>query len=164
MLWKCIARWWPCSIPFAYIMFSFIPDTPGPCPPGHIFRIPDDVQETTGSTLQLLPRGQCQCKEGYVPWSDGICYRLYTRGPCGSNEFLVNGTSCVRKLGAGLRGSPKFKEDDMKSKGKPRPKDMWKACPNPWIRSASTTGSVRCPAGRGGIPTRGSCLRVPFRP
>jgi len=79
-------------------MFSHLPDTPGPCPPGHIFRIPDDVQETTGSTLQLLPRAQCQCKEGYVPWSDGICYRLYTRGPCGSNEFLVNGTSCVRNF------------------------------------------------------------------
>ncbi|KMY99698.1 uncharacterized protein LOC6738115 isoform X4 [Drosophila simulans] len=73
-------------------------DTPGPCPPGHIFRIPDEVQETTGSTLQLLPRAQCQCKEGYVPWSDGICYRLYTRGPCGPNEFLVNGTSCVRNF------------------------------------------------------------------
>lgn len=33
-----------------------------------------------------------------MPWSDGICYRLYTRGPCDVNEFLVNGTSCVRNF------------------------------------------------------------------
>lgn len=47
---------------------------------------------------QSLSRAQCQCKEGYVPWSDGFCYRLYTRGPCGPDEFLINSTSCVQNF------------------------------------------------------------------
>ncbi|XP_068143269.1 uncharacterized protein [Drosophila tropicalis] len=82
---------------YASQQMCFELDTPGPCPPGHIFRIPDEsVQETAATTLQLLPRAKCVCKEGYVPWTDGICYRLYTRGPCSANEFLVNGTSCVQ--------------------------------------------------------------------
>ncbi|SPP76012.1 uncharacterized protein LOC117580489 isoform X3 [Drosophila guanche] len=73
-------------------------DTPGPCPPGHIFRIPDNTEVATGGSLQLFPRAKCLCKEGYVPWADGNCYRLYTRGPCGANEFLVNATSCVHNF------------------------------------------------------------------
>lgn len=38
----------------------------------------------------------CRCKNGYTNWSDGQCYRLYTRGPCAAGEFLVNSTSCIR--------------------------------------------------------------------
>ncbi|XP_064544923.1 uncharacterized protein LOC135432954 isoform X1 [Drosophila montana] len=74
-------------------------DTPGPCPPGHVFRIPDDSETDQGSdTLLTLPHAKCLCKEGYVPWSDGHCYRLYTRGPCAVNEFVVNETSCIRNF------------------------------------------------------------------
>lgn len=40
-------------------------------------------------------RATCNCKEGYVSWSDGQCYRLYTRGPCETEEFLVNSTTCI---------------------------------------------------------------------
>lgn len=48
--------------------------------------------------LQLLPHAKCMCKEGYVPWTDGHCYRLYTRGPCAAHEFLINGTTCIRNF------------------------------------------------------------------
>ncbi|XP_067643794.1 uncharacterized protein [Eurosta solidaginis] len=67
-------------------------NTPGPCPPGHIFTLPDNF------TAANVQRAQCQCKDGYVPWNDGLCYRLYTRGPCGPNEFLINATDCVRNV------------------------------------------------------------------
>lgn len=67
--------------------WHFILDTPGPCPPGHVFQVGDQDDRAT-----------CQCKEGYVPWDDGFCYRLYTRGPCGPNQFLINATSCVNNF------------------------------------------------------------------
>lgn len=38
---------------------------------------------------------KCQCKEGYVLWNDGICYRLFTRGPCEYSEIIINSTNCV---------------------------------------------------------------------
>ncbi|XP_053953273.1 uncharacterized protein LOC128860064 isoform X1 [Anastrepha ludens] len=71
-------------------------NSPGPCPPGHIFNLPDNF--TAAITATEIPRAQCQCKDGYVPWHDGLCYRLYTRGPCGPNEFLINATSCIRNF------------------------------------------------------------------
>lgn len=46
----------------------------------------------------MFRRGKCQCKDGYVPWPDGICYRLYTRGPCAADEFLLNATTCIRNF------------------------------------------------------------------
>lgn len=79
-------------------MSTFILDTPGPCPPGHVFRIPDDIETDQEPSTQIVPHAKCMCKEGYVPWTDGLCYRLYTRGPCEANEFLVNQTSCVRNF------------------------------------------------------------------
>lgn len=65
--------------------------SPGPCPPGHIFIVPDNRTAN-------YKRAKCQCKEGYILWNDGLCYRLYTRGPCAPNEFLLNSTSCVRNF------------------------------------------------------------------
>ncbi|XP_011296245.2 uncharacterized protein LOC101892649 isoform X1 [Musca domestica] len=75
-------------------------NTPGPCPPGNIFTLPENVTggEDERDLSTLMARAQCQCKEGYVPWSDGFCYRLYTRGPCDQNEFLVNATTCVENF------------------------------------------------------------------
>lgn len=62
--------------------------TTGPCPAGHLFQIPYHSNHNQYA--------ECQCKEGYTTWSDGQCYRLYTRGPCGAGEFLVNSTTCIR--------------------------------------------------------------------
>lgn len=58
---------------------------------GHTFVL----SETSLSSGRTPSRATCQCKEGYVPWSDGFCYRLYTRGPCGDGQFVINTTSCV---------------------------------------------------------------------
>lgn len=60
----------------------------GPCPMGHVFIISDNNIESTVSA-------SCQCKEGYVLWEDGYCYRQYTRGPCDESEFIVNSTTCI---------------------------------------------------------------------
>lgn len=46
----------------------------------------------------LLQYARCQCKEDYVPWSDGLCYRLYTRGPCNSDEFVTNINTCEKNM------------------------------------------------------------------
>lgn len=62
--------------------------TTGPCPAGHLFQIPAHSNQNQYA--------ECQCKEGYASWADGQCYRLYTRGPCDSGEFLVNSTTCIR--------------------------------------------------------------------
>lgn len=62
--------------------------TTGPCPIGHLFTIADSATKSAHAT--------CQCKEGYVHWSDGQCYRTYTRGPCAVDEFLVNATTCIK--------------------------------------------------------------------
>lgn len=50
------------------------------------------------------------------------------------------------------RGSPKLNDDVKKPKGKaPMPKDMWKLSPKPNPgKPCAGSGSVRCPAGRGG--------------
>lgn len=50
------------------------------------------------------------------------------------------------------RGSPKLNDDVKKPKGKaPMPKDMWKLSPKPKPgKTCAGSGSVRCPAGRGG--------------
>lgn len=62
--------------------------TTGPCPAGHLFSIPENSVQTQYA--------MCQCKEGYTGWLDGQCYRLYTRGPCGPGEFVVNSTTCIK--------------------------------------------------------------------
>ncbi|XP_055384230.1 uncharacterized protein LOC129613919 [Condylostylus longicornis] len=69
--------------------------TQGPCPQGHIYTIPDD-QSNQQQYHQPL-KAKCQCRDNYVLWqNDGICYRLYTRGPCDAGEFLVNSTNCIK--------------------------------------------------------------------
>lgn len=62
--------------------------TTGPCPAGHLFTVPDNGIQNQHAV--------CQCKESYTSWSDGQCYRLYTRGPCGPGEFIVNSTACIK--------------------------------------------------------------------
>lgn len=37
----------------------------------------------------------CHCKDGYVMWSNGFCYRTYTRGPCQDGQFLLNTSECI---------------------------------------------------------------------
>lgn len=59
----------------------------GPCLSGHLFTIPDSHDRNA--------YGTCNCKEGYVSWTDGNCYRLFTRGPCNAGEFLLNATTCI---------------------------------------------------------------------
>lgn len=68
--------------------FSFATGTTGPCPTGHLFTVADLATKNAHAT--------CQCKEGYVNWSDGQCYRTYTRGPCADDEFLQNATACIK--------------------------------------------------------------------
>lgn len=48
-----------------------------------------------------MAKASCQCKEDYVEWSDGYCYRQYTQGPCESSEFLVNSTCMPNPCGKG---------------------------------------------------------------
>lgn len=67
--------------------FKFISGSVGACPPGHIFELPDNVKN---------PKGQCMCKPNHIQWSDGYCYRLYTKGPCNEGSFLVNSTTCIK--------------------------------------------------------------------
>ncbi|XP_046807570.1 uncharacterized protein LOC111685867 isoform X1 [Lucilia cuprina] len=74
-------------------------NSPGPCPPGHVFIVPENSSVNDNESYGLIfSRAKCQCKDGYVPWSDGLCYRLYTRGPCGPDEFLLNATTCTRNF------------------------------------------------------------------
>lgn len=72
---------------FSYF-FTAYSGTTGPCPSGHLFTIPENNVQNQYA--------QCQCKDGYAGWSDGQCYRLYTGGPCGHGEFLLNSTACIR--------------------------------------------------------------------
>lgn len=82
--------------------------TIGPCSIGHIFMLPQpnsannknitDITTTAASASignAVVVVARCQCKDGYVPWSDGRCYRRYTRGPCADGEFILNGTTCL---------------------------------------------------------------------
>ncbi|XP_075161371.1 uncharacterized protein LOC142234172 isoform X1 [Haematobia irritans] len=73
-------------------------NTLGPCAPGNVYTVPENLTIIDNSSFysrSTLTRAHCQCKEGYIAWPDGLCYRLYTRGPCGPDEFLINSTSCV---------------------------------------------------------------------
>lgn len=73
---------------------------------GHIFQVPPkngakkaslepEANTTTIGAVSTARRARCQCKDGYVPWSDGRCYRQYTRGPCADGEFVLNATTCL---------------------------------------------------------------------
>lgn len=62
----------------------------GPCPLGHHFTVTTIEKEKDEEI-----HGKCICKPNHVLYNDGLCYRLYTRGPCKSSEFLINSTSCI---------------------------------------------------------------------
>ncbi|KAJ6642909.1 hypothetical protein Bhyg_07865 [Pseudolycoriella hygida] len=64
--------------------------TIGPCPMGHIFQIGESNESGK------VAKASCQCKEGYVVWKNGYCYRMYTRGPCEDGEFLLNSKDCLK--------------------------------------------------------------------
>lgn len=56
---------------------------PGPCKSGNVFDL--DIKTKKGS---------CICKPEHVLWSDGQCYRLYTKGPCQYGQIIFNDTTC----------------------------------------------------------------------
>ncbi|XP_076646485.1 uncharacterized protein LOC143355515 isoform X1 [Halictus rubicundus] len=61
----------------------------GPCLKGHHFVIASTlVSEDT-------VRAQCVCKPNHVLYTDGFCYRLYTRGPCEHGQMLTDLTTCM---------------------------------------------------------------------
>lgn len=63
----------------------------GPCPTGHYFVVsPSDEKNSTKPV-----RASCSCKPENVLYEDGLCYRVYTQGPCSPGEMIVNSTSCV---------------------------------------------------------------------
>lgn len=68
---------------------------------------------------------------------------------CISRQTYRNVVIVIPALGL---GSPKLKVEVNTPKGKaPMPKDMWKPSPNPKPGNPLLlSGSVRCPAGRGG--------------
>lgn len=88
MLWA----WWVSSTKHQteICIDLFSQGTTGPCPPGHVFVIPDNQTISAKSII-----AKCQCKEGYILWNDGICYRLFTKGPCEKDEILINSTNCI---------------------------------------------------------------------
>jgi hypothetical protein len=47
-------------------------------------------------SLEGEAKANCYCKEGYVEWKDGYCYRLYTRGPCEENNFITDSNKCMK--------------------------------------------------------------------
>ena len=61
----------------------------GPCYPGHHF-----VVTTENETRESI-RAKCTCKTGHVPYKNGHCYRVHTRGPCEIGDMLINSTTCV---------------------------------------------------------------------
>lgn len=63
----------------------------GPCPQGHVFT----VTETTNNVKGKYAQADCHCKHDHVAWSDGFCYRIYTRGPCAADEFIVGNGTCL---------------------------------------------------------------------
>lgn len=62
---------------------NIFPGGIGPCKSGQRFHLDPKTKKAS-----------CVCKPQYVPWSDGQCYRLYTRGPCGPGEIIYNNTTC----------------------------------------------------------------------
>lgn len=57
----------------------------GPCNTGHRFILSSDSPN----------KAKCTCKSNYALWNDNSCYRLYTRGPCGSKELFAPPSRCV---------------------------------------------------------------------
>ena len=65
-------------------MIFFCSGTMGPCKSGQLFQVEPPKL-----------KGSCICKPEHVPWDDGQCYRLYTRGPCLKGEILFPNKTCI---------------------------------------------------------------------
>ncbi|XP_008547767.1 multiple epidermal growth factor-like domains protein 10 [Microplitis demolitor] len=63
----------------------------GPCKQGHHY-----VVTNASIAREEEIYATCTCKPGHVLYSDGLCYRKYTRGPCQLGSMLINSTSCVQ--------------------------------------------------------------------
>ncbi|VVC92270.1 unnamed protein product [Leptidea sinapis] len=63
-------------------------DSLGPCSKGHTFALSE--VSSNGS------RAQCKCKPFHARATDGMCYRLYTRGPCAQDEMISRGGRCIK--------------------------------------------------------------------
>jgi Domain of unknown function (DUF4789) len=68
--------------------FPSFAGTIGPCPMGHTFIIPEEPKDSQ--------QAKCQCKDGYVRYKDGYCYRHYTRGPCDEGHFIIESSMCFK--------------------------------------------------------------------
>ncbi len=65
--------------------------TKGPCRKGQIF----SLDKSTG-------QGVCSCKKGYILWPDnGQCYKAFTPGPCGQEQFIVPYSATVQYADGG---------------------------------------------------------------
>ncbi|XP_074095978.1 uncharacterized protein LOC141525391 isoform X2 [Cotesia typhae] len=62
----------------------------GPCKQGHHYVV------TNANITSDEIHATCTCKPGHVLYSDGHCYRKYTRGPCEPGSMLMNSTACVQ--------------------------------------------------------------------
>lgn len=40
-------------------------------------------------------QASCKCKAGYVLMQDGLCYRLYTKGPCSDGQVTSDVKTCI---------------------------------------------------------------------
>lgn len=57
----------------------------GPCPNhGYEFTVNEKDQQAS-----------CKCKSGYVVMSNGLCYRLFTKGPCQDGEVVSDVKTCI---------------------------------------------------------------------
>lgn len=57
----------------------------GPCPNhGYEFTFDEKNQEA-----------RCKCKTGYVVMPDGLCYRLFTKGPCKNGDLVSDVNTCI---------------------------------------------------------------------
>jgi len=62
----------------------------------------DPSSEARGFISQHSDR--CSTKRGYVPWVDGSCQRLYSRGPCSAGQWVVPATRQGRGGGSARGG------------------------------------------------------------
>lgn len=68
-----------------FLHFCYLAETRGPCDKGQLFQLNSE----TG-------KAECRCKEGYIRYLNSTaCYRPYTQGPCDTNKFLIDNTTCI---------------------------------------------------------------------
>uniref|UniRef100_A0A182FTP4 DUF4789 domain-containing protein n=1 Tax=Anopheles albimanus TaxID=7167 RepID=A0A182FTP4_ANOAL len=69
--------------------------TIGPCPFGHTFIVADGKRRDGSTAPKGTLKAECRCKDGYVRWKDGYCYKLYTQGPCEFGSFVTEPDVCT---------------------------------------------------------------------